>query len=316
MALHVRYGDYELRKSEILHVAKRLVNKVPAIKVETVTTAHKFGYNMGQMGHGNNLLRTYRYHPDPKSWRTELALESDGRTMAVLPPEKYTKHSLEDGRLFLYQGKPHLSMTISRSRVSGQACDPCVTGFGRLDKTELGWVLANWIEPKYAKNDWTWTEKNWVFFENDGKLYFTHQTSPNHVVCEMGAGATVTKSYKSICPPCAFGEPRGGTQMFPYEGGLLRFVHTQQVNKKSDLYWTYHLAALVMENKPPFRIIRISKHPIISGNELYTPDCSHWKPRVTIPYGAIEKNGGWEVSCGLNDCASGTVSLTADQLNL
>ena len=45
MALHVRYGDYALRREEIMSVAQRAVNKLPAIQPRWLPTAHKHAYN-------------------------------------------------------------------------------------------------------------------------------------------------------------------------------------------------------------------------------------------------------------------------------
>lgn len=166
MALHVRYGDFANRLPHIIQVAKRCVDKVPGIQVETFTTSKPYGYNLSVLEHGNNLLTSYRYHPDPASWRTEMVLEVNGRTSRIVPPEKYLEHSIEDGRLFLFQDRPHISMTISRSRIRGQSVDPCIAGYGELMERADGWHLAKWREPVYGKNDWTGQEKNWVFFED------------------------------------------------------------------------------------------------------------------------------------------------------
>ena len=316
MALHVRYGDYEARKSELVHVAKRAVNKQPTIQPTIVQTAHEHGYNLSIMQVGTSLLKTYRYHPNPASWRTELALECDGVTKPIIVPKQYYQHSHEDGRMFMLRGKPHLSCTISRSRVNGQSVDPSVTGFGELAERNNGWVLENWIEPNHGNNNWTGQCKNLVFWEHNGRLLCTWQTFPSHVVLELNDKGWASQSWKSASPPCPFGEYRGGTQMFPYEGNWLRFVHANRINRKSDLWWHYSLAAIVIESKPPFRILKVSQQPILTGTELYTPDCKHWKARVTIPYGAVVNGEGWDVAVGLNDCQCGIVFVHKDNLNL
>jgi len=46
MSLHVRYGDYPLRKAELLHVAQCRVNRSPTIQIRTVETGRKNGYNL------------------------------------------------------------------------------------------------------------------------------------------------------------------------------------------------------------------------------------------------------------------------------
>lgn len=316
MALHVRYGDYTLRREEIIGVAKNAVNKSPVIQPRSLPTAYKHAYNPSFLDVNGFGMITYRWHPKDASWRTEIALEYDGKTSPVSPPAQYSKHSFEDGRLFMFAGRPHLSATVSRSRMSGQRHDPCVTGYGELIYKDGAWKLKNWIEPKHPDNTWEHQNKNIVFFEWGGKLMAIWNVTPNQVVLELDAAGNVVRIWKTPSPECSFGGYRGGTQPFLFHGNWLRFVHSQQVNKKSDLWWTYHLAAVVMENKPPFRVLQVSKQPILAGNELYTPDCKHWKPRICIPYGAVERDGGWMVSLGLNDCQCATVTLEEKNLNL
>ncbi len=147
-------------------------------------------------------------------------------------------------------------------------------------------------------------------------LYCVWQISPEQIVLELGHEGEVLRTWKTPGPQCSFGTPKGGTQPLPFEGGFLRFVHVQQINKKSDLFWNYHLACVVCESKPPFQILKMSKQPILTGNEGYTPNCSHWKPRICIPYGAIEKDGGWLVTIGQNDCDCAAVFLTQADLKL
>ncbi len=163
-ALHVRYGDYENRKAELLHVAWRAVNKVPAPAVQPIEKSHEFGYNMSVLRVGDKLLKTYRFHPG-KSWRTEMAIETNGKTLPIIFPEVYDKFSHEDGRLFMRQGKIHLSATISRSRLPGENSDRSITGFGELVDEGSKWTLKNWTVPKYQNNNWSGQAKNLVFFE-------------------------------------------------------------------------------------------------------------------------------------------------------
>ena len=316
MSAHIRYGDYENRKSELIQVAKNAVNKVPLIKVEIVPAFHEHAYNMSVLIHAHKLLKTYRFHPDKKSWRTEIAMECDGITKPIIVPKQYEKHSAEDGRLFMFRGKPHLSCTFSRSHLNGQANNSSITGYGEFTEDTSVCHITNWVEPIYGDNNGAGVCKNLVFWEYEGRLLCTWATFPKHIVLELGFNGEVARSWSSGSPPCSFGEYRGGTQVFPFEGNWLRFVHANQINKKSDVWWRYSLAAILIESKPPFRILKVSKHPILTGNELYTPDCRHWKPSVIFPLGAIEKDDGWNVACGFNDSFSGLIHLKQKDLNL
>jgi hypothetical protein len=312
MALHIRYGSYHLRKAELLHVAKQLVNNAERPYILRVPTARKHGYNLSMMKVGDKVWKTYRWHPD-HTWRTELRLIRDGQEFDIKGPKKYEGFSFEDARLFQHLMQVYLSCTVARSKVAGENGDKSITAIARLHPDG---TLTDWIEPQIGKNNWSGMEKNWVVFEHDGKLHVSYKCYPQHEVYELNSQGRITKTYKTKSPTCDFGEPRGGSQPLPYGDHWLRFFHTNQLNKKSDVWWQYHVGAMVMESKPPFRILQVSKHPILSGDELYTPHCRHWKPSVRIVYGAIKTDTGWQLALGANDCACEIADVTENQLNL
>jgi len=311
MAAHVRYGDYEMKKDQLFHIARQCVNKSVMPVVRTEQEHHGYGYNLSMMRVGDKLWKTYRYHPD-KSWRTVLSLKRDDVEFPIKPPSQYDKHSIEDGRLFMFAGKPHISVTVARSRLPGMSFDPCIQGYGELAPD--GSIL-NWCEPRIGKNDWTGTEKNWVFFDYMGKLHVCYSHSPAHIVYELDGKGNNKREYRTPMPVFKFGEPRGGTQFVNYRGGWLKFFHANQVNLKSDAKQNYHVGALTVENSPPFRVTGISKFPILSGNEMYSP-APRWKPKCILPYGVLENSGAWEVSVGRNDCECAIAYIWEENLNL
>ncbi len=288
---------------------------IPPSAIQIVPTVHSAGYNLSVLA-GEPRMMSYRWHPERSHWRTELAMECDGETLPIRMPDRYHNFSHEDCRLFIYQGKPHASVTISRTRVNGQSVDPCIQLVGELEWGKQAWTLKNWRQPRYGKNDMTSTEKNWVFGQYQDKLVFTYQAFPHHIVCQMGEGNMVTTSWRTESPKCNFGVYRGGTQTFDFNGKRLRFCHVVQNNPKAKMYWGYALAAYVFDPQPPFKIIAVSQQPILTGNEDYEPNCPHWKPRVTICYGAIQQGDNYLVSCGFNDSSCGLVTVRPEDLNL
>lgn len=313
--LYVRYSDFQSRKGEVLGVARKIIDGTGVVEVTPFWTQFSNGYNPSLIEHNGATLTTYRYHPDDSSWRTELALHDGVKTFKIVPPEQYAKHSIEDARLFRFGGKLCVSAVVSRSPLPKQTFSPCVTGYGELAFDGEQWSIRNWIEPQYGKNAFDGQEKNWVFFEHAGKLHCIYSCSPQHIVLEL-EGARVVKEYKTPCPTSDYGTPRGGTQPFIYNGQWLRFVHGNSRNPKSDVWWTYYLLALTMEPFPPFRITAISKEPILAGDEQYFLNHKHWKPKVVIVYGAIDRSGGWLVSVGVNDSACRTAFIKPTHLNL
>lgn len=287
-----------------------------SITIRPLHTQHAHGYNPSIAEFGGSSYLAYRFHPDLKSWRTEICIVKDGRTAPLLPPVQYKLHSLEDPRWFIYAGKLHLSVTVARSRVNGQSLDPCICAYGQIVEVGGDWTFQTWVEPKHADNVWTKQTKNLVFESSKQGLLMTWMTSPFHVVHLLDEVGKPVTGWRTESPKCPFGNFRGGTQSFGFEGKRLRFCHAVQNNPKATQYWGYSLAAYVFEPEPPFRIVAVSQQPILTGNEAYTPDCPHWKPKICIAYGAIARGDGWRVSLGLNDCECATVDLTRDDLNL
>lgn len=308
---HIRYSDYENRKEDIVRAVRRAVNKSSVPTLRLFKTAHEYGYNPSIIEHGNKSLISYRHHPDPKSWRTELAMTDGVQTWKIEVP-RFNDHSLEDMRLFEFQGKLHGGFTIARS---ADGFFKCVCAYGELVFGGQSWSVLNPIMPKYGRNDFSAMEKNFCFWEHSGKLYCTYQNAPEHIVLELD-GARVVKEYKTPSPKCDYGIPRGGTQQFSHNGQLLRFCHAFQKNEKSDQYWTYHLMVSLIEPQPPFTITKFSSAPILTGTEQYFHGWPRWKPRCLLPYGAVRNGDGFTVSCGINDSACATVNLTSKDLNL
>jgi predicted GH43/DUF377 family glycosyl hydrolase len=315
-ALHLRYSDVPHRTKQLFHVAKMAVNKSSKPHLFKQQVAVPCAYNPSVLRVGNKLWKTYRHHPSD-SWRTGLTLQieegSKVTTTAIKLPGVYSYHSHEDSRLFMHNGKPHMSLTIARGSLMGESGSRCVIGYGELKETG---VVDNLVIPKYGKNDWSGMEKNWVFWSDGSKLYFTYKLSPEHEVVEFRDGA-VRQVYRSPVPNVYYGTPRGGTPPITLDDGThMRFFHALQTNRKSDVWWTYHLGAMITEPHPPFRVLKISQHPIASGDESYSPECPKWKPRVLIPYGAIPTPGGFDVHVGVNDCQCAIIRTKFEHLNL
>lgn len=288
-----------------------------AIRIRPLPTQHPNGYNLSMCEFHDSEYFSYRYHPDSKSWRTQIVIVCDGKEFPLRLPEKYKLHSHEDARFFVYNWKLCLSVTVARSRTNGQSVDPCIIAYGELVRDRDGYHLHNFIEPKHPDNVWTKQTKNVVFREDrDGNLTMTWATYPAHVVHLLDKAGGLVTGWRTESPKCPFGSYRGGTQSFPFEGKRLRFCHAVQNNPKTPLYWHYHLAAYVFEPVPPFRIVKVSQQPIMSGNESYSPGIPHHKKNILIPYGAVANGNGWSVSCGRNDHECIIVDLEASDLNL
>lgn len=309
-AFHCRYGDFEARRTEIVAAMLRAVNKMPTVQPEVWSTARPHGYNACISPVGN----FYRFHYDG-TWKTKLSLDN-GRnwTKDVIFPKECDSFSLEDARFHMFKGQPHISYVCSQA-VGNRF--QCVQAYGPISIDEGQATVTKHIVPKYQGNDFSSMVKNWVFFEQGGKLFAIFgnlKASMEQVVLEI-EGDKVVKEHRSPAPSWPWGGIRGGC-VLPYKGQLLRFFHSRTGDTSRPLGFRYYIGASLMEPEPPFRTVMVSSFPIMAGNEKWTPNCHHVKRNVAICYGAIQDGGEFVISGGLNDCESFTMRLKYSDLNL
>ena len=302
--LQIRYGDYQTRTAEIVAAIQDAIN-LRELPITEITG--RGGYNQTMADWNGQRVAVYRWHPKADSWRTELAAWTGTKTVRVIPPAGLEQHSIEDGRFFTYKGKLCLSYTVATQK-------GCVVQYGEIQMGEDSWRIVNAFQPKYENNDFTRLQKNWSFWEQDGKLYAAYQRNPEQIILQI-EGDQVVQQFKTKSPEWVFGQIRGGTAPIERNGLWLQFFHSSTRNPKSAWSWTYYLGALLMETKPPFQIVSISRFPIMAGTERYFP-INHWKPRVLFPAGALKQGDDYLVSLGVNDSATGKVLLTEADLNL
>lgn len=296
--LQVRYPDFDSRKNEILDCLKYIVSGIS--KPEIMVTGIG-GYNMTLAA----TYPVYRFHPDKKTWRTVLAINDNGKVSTIETQKEFEGYSFEDARFFSFNGTAFLSYTVARS-VGNQA--KCVVQYAQLRKSSDGFRLSNPIQPKYGKNDFTGTEKNWSFYGHNNRLYCFYQRAPEQIVLELD-GETVVKEFRSKPPKWDYGDIRGGTHPIEHNGLLLQFFHSY---KKG----IYYIGALLMEATPPFQIVSLSKSPIFTGDERWMQGQKSWKSNVQIAYGATKLSNRFYICGGLNDCATFESILKEEQLFL
>ncbi len=293
------------------------------IQPTIIPTFHANGYNAGIHDSQGRRLLTYRYHPNPKQWRTKLMMQERIASLIherpITLPGMYADMSHEDGRMFTFQNKLYLSLTLSAFNNDVNQIVPCSMAYGELVETLTHWEVTNIKIPKFGLNNFQGQEKNFVFFECEKRFYFIYQGSPEQVVCRLAEdGETVDEVLRTPSPSWSHGEIRGGTQPLsrqPNNGQWLRFFHSLYKGKTRGES-AYCIGALLMDAKPPFTITQISKWPVFSGDERYVPGWNYWKPNVAIVYGAIANENGWLLSLGMNDSFCATLNVKEKDLNL
>lgn len=304
---YCRYGEFQLRKHELLQHAKDAIEKREPVKVSRVETAFKNGYNCASIKWQDKSILAYRHHENGNP-KTVLAIQEGGiaKKLQVKLPSAY---SLEDGRLFQHQGKLWLSYVVSMWPQHAQ----CVMGYGELVMDDGEWKILKHLQPKCPGNDFTSMQKNWVFFDHAGALYCIHGIANGQQTVLQIEGEKVVAQHKSPAPTWGFGEIRGGV-VVPYRGAYLRFFHSRTEPTSRALDWRYNIGVAVMGAEPPFNTLSVSPVPILTGNEKYNPSCHHWKGNVVICYGAVEAGDSFHLSVGLNDCESAIVEVSKERL--
>ena len=303
--LTVRYGDFERRRHEIIH---SLQNTTGAPRgAATLTTKQKFGYNPTILQDFEGMI--YRYHPN-KDWKTALVYEVGDKSFTIDFPVQYNGMSMEDARLFWYQGKPHISFVAARHEFRQTNA---VVGYGELIISSDGARVDKVYIPEFGMNNWGAIEKNWVFFEHDGQLMCVYSCDIEQVVIEVRKDRiwNVMRSEPHQWP---WGKIRGGC-LIPWKGRLLRFFHSHTTEGHRDK-WIYNIGAVLMEDKPPFKMLQISKQPIIAGDEQMNLYCRHWKQNVCFPSGVRLIDDRIYLAYGHNDSACLLASLRESDLNL
>jgi predicted GH43/DUF377 family glycosyl hydrolase len=302
---YCRYGEWNRRKNKFLSELRDCIAGVKQPKVHIIKTEFKHGYNLSVC----DGVSVYRYH-DRGDWRTSLAVVlKSGETHPLVADESLKDYSIEDCRLFMFNGKLHGAYTVGSAQAN---VFKSYMAYGEIIEKDGEWFLSH-VKPAYVGNDFSRMEKNWTPFIYDNKLHFIYGIKgENQIVLQMD-GDSVQTEYKSPAPKWGNGEIRGDA-VVQHGEHLLRFFHSRA--NYSDKTSRYFIGAALMEGKPPFTTLAVSKTSILSGNEIHTPNCKHWNQNVVICYGA-EKNGdNYELSVGLNDSKIALVELTENHLRL
>jgi predicted GH43/DUF377 family glycosyl hydrolase len=165
------------------------------------------------------------------------------------------------------------------------------------------------IHPIYGKNgnnvrNNSGDEKNWTFFEHDGKMMFVYQMHP-HTVVEMDLDGNIKTEYKThfdVKSKWKFGEPRLSTNPIYKDGHYHSFFHSHILIR--DGYFitkVYFMGYYKFKAEPPFEIVEVKEKPILWGNDVRPRKKPLVVPYCVFPCGAILKDNTFHISVGIND---------------
>jgi len=192
----------------------------------------------------------------------------------------------EDPRLFLFGGRLHVSFTgvQERERTSAHVF------YAELDDSLQ---VRQVFMPDYRyRVDW---EKNWTFFECDGALYAVYSILPHRVLAVSGSTAVMAHN-QPWSTPWRGGLQRGGASPVRVGDEFYCFFHGA---RDIDGIRTYTAGVYTFEARPPFRVTRATRWPILIP-ALDSMPHDKWA-NVVYPCGAFLDGARWIVSCGVHD---------------
>lgn len=285
-------------------------------------------WNCGLLRYRDRLWMSYRFHLREPGSRCALAIvEIDPKTLQPCGSSQLLKFSgptgtehHEDGRLFMFRGKPHIAYTEMRGYRPGVDY-LCVVKYARLKLIGSNWRIDEVFHPQWGKNDGRGKEKNWILFECAGELYAIYETTPRHVILHLRE-EKVLRTHETLGPVWHFGIARGGTPpvLMP-DGQLMAIFHSRVNTEVPPHHVRYYGAAYTFQKEPPFTPLRVSTRPVMvaseaDGHQVDPRFVDGWKPFVVFPCGLVPDGDGWLSSLGVNDWQCAIAKLRPDQLFL
>lgn len=216
--------------------------------------------------------------------------------------KEHETEQLEDARIFFYQDKILIS-AVSYINFKNDFFHQKVMVYDQDFNFEKN------IHHVYGRNRGAirrniGNEKNWSFFESNGKMYFIYRMFPHTVVETNLEGEIITEyiTHKFHSSFWKYGEPRLSLNPVYKDGYFHSFFHSHLsiLDDNGSPNRIYFAGYYIFKAEPPFEIVEIKEEPILWGNkhrkmiELDSPYC-------VFPCGVIVKDDQFHISFGIND---------------
>lgn len=277
-------------------------------------------YNPSIARFRDRLVMSYRFHE--ATLKTKLGLAELDEAFHVTSTQTLDcneEESCEDAKLFVFKNELWINFVVSNwptfpaSQVKHAKLSK--PDHWRISDTDIYW-LAN-------RNT---MEKNHVPLIHDEVLRIIyHQAWPEadglHQIVFTSSEKCEMKTPALRWP---YGEVRGGTVPLVWKQPgataprLLSFFHSRLDNNPPPVRHRYFIGAVVRQQSTSgYLMTAISQRPILRGSEAGGDATRfHHKPNVVFPLGAIEHDGGWLLSVGINDSQCALVKIKETDLQL
>jgi len=289
---------------------------------------HIYHFNPGVMDHAGKrwlvsrkFFMDYENRWDYRSWMAAREIHSD----MTLGPEHLINYKLRDPRESVED--PRCSVAFGKQSIAAVAwISPTrehpkqkIVIHQSLFQLGKGLEVEKIVDVEYGGNGpsifhGTGAEKNWLWFDHDGRTYFVYQAEP-HIVVEVEDGKVVQEHRTHAAMGWTLGAIRGGTPPIRVGDHYLTFFHSSMPWKKIPRYGVrrvYFMGAYLFEAKPPFQIVASTRERLLTGT--WNEPIQEGVPAVVYPNGALLDGNQWLITLGVNDCACGWVKIDHSEI--
>ena len=267
-------------------------------------------YNCSLLRYRDRTLFAYcqAVGPDPgPATRTYLCLLDDQfqpvpGTRRVLTPNlrNVSLKRINDPRLFTCGGLVYCTYSAVCTDMTGNGLsllDPCTL-------LPLSDWLVSWAGCRKK-------EKNWQFFDFDGKMHCVYSITP-HVILRVGEGGIChTAAFSESEIDWKWGEMRGGTPPILVDDRYYSFFHS---SFRDGALVCYVMGCYSFEATPPFKILSVSTVPLLRPGLEDRPSTCHPELAAVFPCGSWFRERQWLVSYGYHDSVCRIIELDHDRV--
>lgn len=229
-----------------------------------------------------------------------------------MPCESGKEH-YEDPRLFIFGGK----VWVATSMITDYNRRPWIS-IQKAFRLNRDWEVEHEIVPPIGRNG-SAQEKNWQFFDYDGRLMVSYMPKNNTVYEINEEDGSVVQRWASGRAEWPYGSFSGGTPPVLWGENYLSFFHGFAECLPSPYSRRYFFGAYTFAKEPPFEMTGITAGPLSYGsgkNKWYPqPAFFGWEPYVVFPAGVIDSGNKFHISVGVNDCYNVVVGISKQELS-
>jgi predicted GH43/DUF377 family glycosyl hydrolase len=297
--------DKFLSKNNIRSLWPPAVEQLPSTIIEGLPAG---SYNPTIIRHNGKLVMVSRFHPNATS-ATKLTISELDEQLKVISNQELDlndENSCEDARLFEFKGglwMLYVSSTWPNFPASQMKC----VQLSKPDKWRVSDSTEYWLPDRQTN------EKNHVPIVYADELHVIYKTENGE---QTIYNLTRKQEIKSSALRWPYGEIRGGC-VIPWKENLLRFFHSSLRNEPPTTPWQYAIGCAVMESNPPFKMLAISRRPILRGSEIGGDESRHHhKKKIVFASGVVMSGNDFLLSVGINDSQSALVKIQEKDLQL